>query len=123
MIEFVFLKLEEVLFLFIAATKIRLNGSCDHKSGRVEIYNELFGWGTICDDYWDLSDGNVTCRQLGFTGVKIIGNSASYGQGTGPILLDDVRCAGNESFIWDCSHRGWNDHNCYHYEDVGVECY
>ena len=111
------------MILLTAASKIRLNGSCDHKSGRVEIYNEAFGWGTICDDIWNFKNGNVTCRQLGFTGAKMIKQSAFYGKGTGPILLDDVQCIGDESFIWECPHRGWLVHNCVHSEDAGVECY
>jgi deleted-in-malignant-brain-tumors protein 1 len=88
----------------------------------VEIFNPNFGWGTVCDDSWNITDSNVVCRQLGFTGANAARYRAYYGQGSGSILLDDVRCNGKESYIWDCSHRGLNKHDCTHWEDVGVEC-
>ena len=50
----------------------------------------------------------------------VIGNR--YGRGTGPILLDDVRCVGNETSIASCPHRGWTYHNCDHSKDVSVSC-
>jgi hypothetical protein len=112
-----------VLFLFtaIADVQIRLTGSGNNIGGRVEIFHPDFGWGTVCDDSWDITDSNVLCRQLGFTAASAVRNRA-YGVGRGRIFLDNVGCNGDESHIWDCSHRGWNKHDCSHREDAGVDC-
>lgn len=45
------------------------------------------------------------------------------GNGNGKILLDEVDCKGNENRIQYCQHRGWNQNDCAHREDVGVRCY
>ena len=39
------------------------------------------------------------------------------------VLLDEVRCKGNEKNIIHCNHRGWYRTNCNHYEDAGVKCH
>ena len=45
---------------------VRLAGSSDPLRGRVEVcVNET--WGTICEDFWDMNDTSVVCRQLGFS--------------------------------------------------------
>jgi len=42
--------------------------------------------------------------------------------GTGPILLDELHCTGNESSLSQCPHAGINNHDCTHFEDAGVKC-
>ena len=48
--------------------------------------------------------------------------SATYGAGSGAILLDNVFCNGSESFLLDCPHNGVGVHNCAHFKDAGVRC-
>ena len=45
---------------------------------------------------------------------------AHFGEGSDPILLDDVGCVGTESFLLNCSHN--TGPNCDHDEDAGVAC-
>ncbi len=48
--------------------------------------------------------------------------NAAFGEGTGPILLDDMMCNGLEYKLFDCTHDGLEVNNCAHYQDAGVVC-
>ena len=99
-----------------------MGGSTTTTEGRVEFCNSN-DWGTVCDDSWDNNDASVVCRQLGFTPQGAMGvHRAFFGQGTGSILLDEVRCTGTESRLADCPANPIGSHDCGHHEDAGVRC-
>ena len=49
-------------------------------------------------------------------------NLAAFGEGAGPILLDNLVCTGSETRLIDCPHNGVGMHNCAHSEDAGAVC-
>jgi len=61
-------------------------------------------WGTVCGDSWSINDGIVACHQLGLSFVRIA-TSTTFGEGTGPIWLDDLFCRGSEGQLTDCFHN------------------
>ncbi|CAH1803155.1 unnamed protein product, partial [Owenia fusiformis] len=58
---------------------------------------------------------------LGSEGASVM-QSSNVIDGSGPIWLDDMNCAGNERTLFECRHSGWGVENCGHHEDVGVSC-
>ncbi|XP_070115809.1 neurotrypsin isoform X7 [Equus przewalskii] len=104
-----------------AFPSIRLAGGSNVHEGRVELYH-AGQWGTVCDDQWDDADAEVICRQLGLSGIAKAWNQAYFGEGSGPVMLDEVRCTGNELSIEQCPKSSWGEHNCGHKEDAGVSC-
>lgn len=55
-------------------------------------------------------------------GVARAWSQAYFGEGSGPVLLDEVQCTGNELSIEQCPKSSWREHNCGHKEDAGVSC-
>lgn len=100
---------------------LRLVGSVNSYEGRVEVFYEG-EWGTVCDDYWDIAEAIVVCRQLGFSGASDVSIEAGFGEGVGAILLDNLQCTGDEERLEDCPSNGWREENCSHQEDAGVIC-
>ena len=52
--------------------------------------------------------------------VSFVGGT--FGQGTGPIHVDNLDCVGNERRMLDCLYDSHTD-DCNHSEDAGVACY
>ena len=91
--------------------------------GRVEVLRNG-QWGTVCNDFFADPDAKVVCRELGLSGGMAIDPiwGTAFGEGKGPIWMDNVQCSGLEARIEDCRFNGWGIHDCGHYEDIGVCC-
>lgn len=101
---------------------VRLVNGPSAFEGRLEVYYNG-QWGTVCDDSFTNSGARVVCKMLGFPWYNAVEHhDAYYGQGTLPILVDEVTCLGTESSIFECSHAAWYKPDCHHGEDVGVSC-
>ena len=85
---------------------------------------------------WDTTTDVSYCLQTKFIHDKLTQNDhlffllgdvlswryAYFGQGTGmPILMDNIRCLGNESRLVDCPFS--NPFFDFHSEDAGVRCF
>ncbi|XP_019340487.1 soluble scavenger receptor cysteine-rich domain-containing protein SSC5D isoform X2 [Alligator mississippiensis] len=101
--------------------QVRLAGGPSQCAGRVEL-NYKGRWGSVCDDDWDMLDATVVCRQLGCGTALSAPLGAWFGEGTGPIWLNEVRCQGTERHLQHCQHRGWRQHICTHEEDASAVC-
>nr|XP_018903702.1 PREDICTED: uncharacterized protein LOC109034806 [Bemisia tabaci] len=108
--------------------EIRLAGGKSRNEGRIEV-KALGEWGVVCDDSFNLMAATVACKELGFPlgAAEVKTNSffqpANVTSQKPPLyLMDDVRCAGNESSISKCSFNGWGTHDCGPEEVAGVVC-
>ena len=57
-------------------------------------------------------------------GSEVILNAtlAGFGVATGPVLIDETRCIGDETRLINCRHNGVGTLNCDHSRDVGLRC-
>ena len=118
-----------------------MNGSTENE-GRIEVRKNNESWGIVCDDFFDINDGDVFCKMLGYTnGAETVYLQSHFGHSNLSYHLDDLQCTGEEESFLDChlqcngeeesyldcpileASKGWDSHNCEPGEAAGVKCY
>ena len=82
-------------------------------------------WIPLCG--YSLTVHNFWCHDCNWASLPhllgaIAYSNAYFGEGSGPIYMDNVACSGTESSLYLCSSLPLGSHNCGHYEDAGVGC-
>ncbi|KAM4598238.1 scavenger receptor cysteine-rich domain-containing protein DMBT1-like, partial [Polymixia lowei] len=103
------------------SVKVRLANGPDGCMGTVEVYRNG-QWGTVCGVDWGLREADVVCRQMGCGMALEVKHSAFFGEGSGGILMSNVKCSGSEDYLSQCTHNPLGMQRCGHSDDVGVVC-
>ena len=118
------------LALAAGVSSVRIIGNAPG-AGRVEV-NISGSWSTVCDDGWSLTEADVVCRQLGYTGATSFTTGLTTVSMFGvadleqAIVTGNVGCTGHETSLFNCP--GFNPNavtqcSLDHTEDVGVICF
>ena len=101
-----------------SSSAIRLVGGRNQYEGRVEVYRSGT-WQSVCDNFWDIREAEVVCRQLGYGYAILAIQRAAFGQGSGGQWDRNWYCTGNEGSLDGCSS---SSAFCSHSEDASVIC-
>ena len=71
------------------------------------------------DWWWQRWRWYISCIYFRRQG-RFIGHQ--YGEGHGPIWLDNLICLGWERQLENCIHDGWGSYGCGHRNDVSIRC-
>lgn len=67
---------------------------------------------TVCDDGWTALQAGVVCQELGLGSAGTVTAGGGFGEGRGPIWMDEVKCTGREARLQDCERRPWGEGDC-----------
>jgi hypothetical protein len=88
--------------------------------GRLEMITAGGGWGTVCDDFFGVTEAKVACRQMGLPWTEATTVSKVVRPGVLAFVMDNVECDGTESSLQACTYKRSN--NCEADEAVSVIC-
>ena len=106
---------------------MRLVGNQLGVEGLVQVYYKST-WGWVGTDHWDKLDGDVVCREMGFSKSLSLIKDASIGtydydgKQSQTTWMNNLQCIGNESSLLSCVNDGWRPHQNFHKRMAGVVC-
>ena len=100
---------------------MRLVNGSSNAEGRVEVLHHGV-WSRVCAQHWDVNDGHVVCRILGYRCAIAAGYFQKFGRSKRLTSLKNVQCKGSERNLSTCAHSGISAQRCNDEQDAGVKC-
>ncbi|XP_053387315.1 deleted in malignant brain tumors 1 protein-like [Mercenaria mercenaria] len=99
-------------------TAARLVNGTGPYDGRAEI-NVNGTWGTICDENFNIQAADLFCDLMGLRAAQYF-TGAIYGEGSGPVFIDQLFCYYSHYSLSNCKYLFLNE--CSHGRDISVVC-
>ena len=103
--------------IFKGFCHVNLVGGENAASGNVYFMN-----GPVCDDNWDIEDGHVVCKELGYSSALEITRGSFFGPVYREFSTNNVACTGEEEGLQFCHKQDKTDTICTRKEAAGVVC-
>lgn len=94
--------------MFLAEDRLILKNKGGYPcEGYLEVYHNNT-WGYVGDTHWDKNTEKVVCKSthcgepVDSSVTDILKPSEDR-----PIWLNELKCEGDESALWECKHPGW----------------
>ena len=104
-----------------AVLLVRLINGKSNAEGRVEVLVDGV-WRRVCAQNWELNDGHVVCRTMGYSHALNAGYYERFGRGKQSTSINNVQCKGDERNFTLCTHSGIRRQGCKNEQDAGVTC-
>lgn len=69
-----------------------------------------------------MTDAGVVCKNMGCGTPLEAKSGAFFGQGTGTVWMEDLKCTGQELTVKQCPSKALGTSTCSHTQDAGVIC-
>lgn len=99
----------------------RLVDGYDSCSGRVEVLYVSWGWGTVCDNGWNLLGADVICKEMGCGSAVNATSGSVFKKGNSKIWTFNTKCTGTETALKSCL-TSTMPNTCTHNNEAGVIC-
>lgn len=92
-------------------------------SGYLEVFYDGV-WGSVCAESWTDIESYVACGNLGYPDFDRDATPAKEKSMYAPThyWMNNVRCSGVESTLYECDHSGWKRHVCKVDASVYLNC-
>lgn len=105
--------------MFLAEDKLILKNKGGYPcQGYLEVYHNNT-WGYVGDTHWDKNTEKVVCKSThcGEPVENSVIDTVKPSEHR-PIWLNELKCKGDESALWECKHPGWKSS---HYSKLTVK--
>ncbi len=103
---------------------VRLVDGPSEADGTLQLF-ALGEWRTLCMNSYEVRSiySDMICKQLDFDAAIEFNSSTDYVYSRENFNLQDIRCDGTETYLWQCQHDLRTDDYIYSCDTLSIRCF